>query len=77
MDNNVNPVESMRFVDSLSKANKDFDMLLVPNMYHGEGRNLYLVRRRLDYFVQHLLGVTPPENFEIEQAPPEESAGRN
>jgi dipeptidyl aminopeptidase/acylaminoacyl peptidase len=77
VDNNVNPVETMRLVDALIKANKDFDMLLVPNMYHGEGRNLYLVRRRWDYFVQHLLGVTPPENFEIEQAPAEESAGRN
>ena len=77
VDNNVNPVETMRFVDALIKANKNFDMLLVPNMYHGEGRNLYLVRRRWDYFVEHLLGVTPPENFRIEQTPPEESADRS
>jgi len=68
VDNNVNPVETMRFVDALIKANKDFDMLLVPNMYHGEGRNLYLVRRRLDYFVRHLLGVEPPKGFEIKVA---------
>lgn len=77
VDNNVNPAQTMRLVDALIKANKNFDMLLVPNMYHGEGRNLYLVRRRWDYFVEHLLGVTPPENFQIQQTPPEESGGRN
>jgi dipeptidyl aminopeptidase/acylaminoacyl peptidase len=67
MDDNVHPVETMRFVDALIKAGKDFDMLFVPNMPHGEGNN-YLVRRRWDYFVQHLAGVTPPRNFEIKAA---------
>jgi len=69
IDDNVHPVETMRFVDALMKANKDFDMLLVPNMFHGESGDhaLYLVRRRWDYFVQNLLGVTPPANFEIKE----------
>jgi dipeptidyl aminopeptidase/acylaminoacyl peptidase len=66
VDDNVNPAETMRMVDALIKANKDFDMLFVPNMFHGEGRNLYLVRRRWDYFVEHLLGVMPPREFRIE-----------
>ena len=69
IDDNVHVVETMRFADALIKANKDFDMLIVPNMYHGEGGNLYLVRRRWDYFVQHLLGVTPPAGFEIHDEP--------
>jgi dipeptidyl aminopeptidase/acylaminoacyl peptidase len=70
IDDNVNPVETMRFADALMKANKDFDMLFVPNMAHGEGPNLYLVRRRWDYFVKYLLGVTPPKDFVIStQAP--------
>ena len=77
VDNNVNPVETMRFVDALIKANKNFDMLLVPNMYHGEGRNLYLVRRRWDYLVEHLLGTVPPEDFEIKEAAPNESEGQD
>jgi len=49
------------------KANKNFDMLLVPNMFHGESGEhaTYLVRRRWDYFVQNLLGVMPPANFEL------------
>jgi len=52
----------------------------VPNMYHGESGEhaLYLVRRRWDYFVEHLLGVTPPGNFEIKEdrEPPKARAGR-
>src|SRR3984957_6975542 len=70
IDDNVHPAETMRFVDALMKANKTFDMLFVPNMFHGESGEhaLYLVRRRWDYFVQYLLGVTPPTNFEIKEA---------
>jgi dipeptidyl aminopeptidase/acylaminoacyl peptidase len=69
IDDNVHPVETIRFVDALMKANKNFDMLFVPNMFHGESGEhaLYLVRRRWDYFVQYLLGVTPPTNFEIKE----------
>lgn len=73
VDHNVHPVETMRFADALMKANKNFDMLLVPNMFHGEDRNLYLVRRRWDYFVEHLLGVTPPGDFEIKVEESEDS----
>src|SRR5882762_6504606 len=80
IDDNVHPVETMRFVDALMKANKNFDMLLVPNMYHGESGDhaQYLVRRRWDYFVEHLLGVTPPCNFEIKEdrESPRPGAGR-
>lgn len=67
IDDNVHPVETIRFVDALMKANKNFDMLFVPNMFHGESGEhaMYLVRRRWDYLVQNLLGVTPPANFEL------------
>jgi dipeptidyl-peptidase 4 len=67
IDDNVHVVETMRFADALMKANKNFDMLIVPNMYHGEGGNPYLVRRRWDYFVQNLLGATPPEGFQVHE----------
>jgi dipeptidyl-peptidase-4 len=79
IDDNVHPVETMRLADALMKANKDFDMLFVPNMFHGEsGEHAhYLVRRRWDYFVQHLLGVIPPANFEVkEEREPERSRRR-
>ena len=67
IDDNVHVVETMRLTDALIKANKNFDQLIVPNMYHGEGGNPYLIRRRWDYFVQHLLGVTPPPDFAIHE----------
>jgi dipeptidyl-peptidase 4 len=71
IDDNVHPVETMRLADALMTANKSFDMLIVPNMYHGESgvHALYLARRRWDYFVQYLLGVTPPANFELKDEP--------
>ncbi len=65
VDHNVHPVETMRFADALIKANKNFDMLLVPNMFHGERGKPYVTRRRWDYFVEHLLGVEPPKDFRI------------
>ena len=69
IDENVHPVETMRFADALMTANKNFDMLIVPNMYHGESgpHASYLVRRRWDYFVQYLLGVPPPQGFSIDE----------
>jgi dipeptidyl-peptidase 4 len=71
IDDNVHPVETMRLVDALMSANKSFDMLLVPNMHHGESgvHAHYLVRRRWDYFVRYLLGVTPPANFDVHDEP--------
>lgn len=68
VDDNVHPAETMRLVDALIKANRDFDMLLVPNRFHGEGGNPYLIRRRWDYFVRYLLDVTPPHDFAIPPA---------
>ncbi|HKW65249.1 MAG TPA: DPP IV N-terminal domain-containing protein [Candidatus Acidoferrum sp.] len=73
IDDNVHVVETMRLTDALIKANKNFDQLIVPNMYHGEGGNPYLIRRRWDYFVQFLLGAAPPADFAIHEdreAPP-------
>jgi dipeptidyl-peptidase 4 len=67
IDDNVHPVETMRFVDALMNANRQFDMLLVPNMYHGESgpHAPYIVKRRWDYFVQYLLGAVPPNDFKL------------
>jgi dipeptidyl aminopeptidase/acylaminoacyl peptidase len=71
IDDNVHPVETMRLVDALMSANKSFDMLLVPNMFHGESgvHAHYLTRRRWDFFVHYLLGVTPPVDFDLHDEP--------
>lgn len=76
LDDNVNPSATLQLVDALIKANKDFDMLIVPNQYHGEGRNPYVIRRRWDYFVKNLLGVAPPNGYEIKIPPSETGMGR-
>ena len=53
--------------DELIKANKDFDLLMMPNRRHGFGNETYMVRRRWDYFVKHLMGAEPPKEFEFQQ----------
>jgi dipeptidyl aminopeptidase/acylaminoacyl peptidase len=67
LDDNVPPYNTYLVVDALIKANKDFDLIIFPNARHGYGKDsYYMMRRRWDYFVENLLGATPPKNFEIE-----------
>ncbi|SDK96453.1 Dipeptidyl aminopeptidase/acylaminoacyl peptidase [Catalinimonas alkaloidigena] len=66
LDDNVPPYNSYLVADALIKANKDFDMLVLPNARHGYGKDsYYMMRRRWDYFVEHLMHATPPDAFEI------------
>ncbi|MGE5813948.1 MAG: DPP IV N-terminal domain-containing protein [Acidobacteriota bacterium] len=65
MDNNVPPYNTLLVVDALIKANKDFDLLLLPNRTHGFGNEPYMVRRRWDYFVRYLLGAEPPKDYQM------------
>ncbi|MGH7625104.1 MAG: alpha/beta hydrolase family protein, partial [Gemmatimonadaceae bacterium] len=65
MDNNVPPNNTLLVVNALIAANKDFDLIMLPNRTHGFGNEPYMVRRRWDYFVQNLLGATPPHEFEL------------
>jgi hypothetical protein len=58
-DTNVDPSSTMQVVNALVKANKTFDLLVIPGAGHGPG-GAYGERKRYDFFVQHLLGVTPP-----------------
>lgn len=57
MDTNVPPESTMRFADKLIKANKDFDLLVVPNAGHGMG-GAYGQRKMHDFFVRNFLGKT-------------------
>jgi dipeptidyl-peptidase 4 len=66
MDNNVPPDNTLLVVDALIKANKDFDLLLIPNAAHGYGpASQYMTRRRWDYFVRYLAGAIPPKEYEM------------
>jgi dienelactone hydrolase/Tol biopolymer transport system component len=70
MDDNVPPYNTYLVVDALVKANKDFDLLIFPNARHGYGADsYYMMRRRWDYFVKHLLGAEPPKEYKIVPTP--------
>jgi dipeptidyl-peptidase 4 len=58
-DRNVDPNSTMQVVDALIRADKDFDLLVMPGVGHGAAETPYANRRRQDFFVRHLLGVEP------------------
>jgi len=68
MDDNVHPANTIQLLDELEKANRTFDLVWAPNRNHGLNEP-YFVRRRWDYFVQYLMGVTPPDNYLIVPPP--------
>jgi len=59
------PAATFRMVEALQKANKDFDLLLLPNQKHAGSRHPYTTRRILDFFVRHLLNEEPPAGFDL------------
>jgi dipeptidyl aminopeptidase/acylaminoacyl peptidase len=69
VDDNVPPYNTYLVVDALIKANKDFDLLIIPNARHGYGVDSdYMMRRRWDYFVRWLLDADPPKEYDIGSA---------
>jgi dipeptidyl-peptidase-4 len=69
MDSNVPPYNTLLVVDALIKANKDFDLIMLPNRNHGFGNEPYMIRRRWDYFVRYLLGAEPPKDYQLKTPP--------
>jgi dipeptidyl aminopeptidase/acylaminoacyl peptidase len=79
MDDNVHPALTIQLIDAFIKAGKDVDMLVLPNANHGfidlganpkdtrgnNANNHFFLRKRWDYFVQHLLGAEPPAGYVI------------
>ncbi|MBT3241886.1 MAG: prolyl oligopeptidase family serine peptidase [Bacteroidetes bacterium] len=65
MDGNVPYYNTLLVVNELIAANKDFDLILFPNRGHGFGGETYMIRRKWDYFVRHLLGAEPPVEYEF------------
>lgn len=54
---------TLRMVAALKKANKDFDLLLMPTTGHELSH--YVTRRSWDYMVEHLQELTPPGNLSV------------
>ena len=59
LDDNVDPATTMQLADALIKANKDFELVVLPGMNHTLGGN-YGERKRRDFFVKHLLKEESP-----------------
>jgi len=68
IDNNVHPANTIRVVNALIKANKRFDMLILPTQRHGFGdMNEYWFWKTADYFSRYLLGDMTERPVDIEE----------
>jgi dipeptidyl aminopeptidase/acylaminoacyl peptidase len=68
MDNTAFPALTLQLADALTKTNKSFDMLYLPNRNHRYFVDEpYVMRRIWDYFVEHLHGVEPPVDYEMRE----------
>jgi len=66
LDDNVPPYNTYLVVEALERANKDFDLIILPNARHGFGKDTYyMMRRRWDYFVRYLKGTEPPKEYQL------------
>ncbi len=59
LDDNVDPASTMQVANALIKANKDFELVVIPGAAHTLGED-FGEHKRYDFFVRHLLGVNPP-----------------
>jgi hypothetical protein len=74
IDNNVHPAGTYRLANALIKANKRFDMFVLPGVRHSFAPvSGYVNWLRGDYFARHLLGTSADSvdivelNREVEQ----------
>jgi dipeptidyl aminopeptidase/acylaminoacyl peptidase len=73
MDTNVDPSSTMQVANALIKANKTFELVVVPGANHGAG-GPFSIRKRNDWFVTHLLGLEPPNWNQVEAESSSEAA---
>jgi len=59
IDTNVDPASTLQVSAALVRADKDFELLVMPSTNHGAAETPYASRRRMDFFVRHLLGREP------------------
>jgi dipeptidyl aminopeptidase/acylaminoacyl peptidase len=59
VDTNVDPASTLQVSAALVRADKDFELLVMPSTNHGAAETPYASRRRMDFFVRHLLGREP------------------
>jgi len=67
LDSNVHPNMALLLVNELIRADKDFDLMVMPNRGHGYFNEVFNVRRTWDYFIEHLLETKPNPDFRIQR----------
>lgn len=68
IDNNVHPANTIRVVNALIRANKRFDMLILPGQRHGFGdMNEYFFWRMADYYCEWLMGSSKRDDVNIKE----------
>jgi dipeptidyl aminopeptidase/acylaminoacyl peptidase len=60
LDDNVDPSSTYQVVNALEKANKDFELVVLPGVHHTMGEN-FGEHKRFDFFVKNLMHVDPPK----------------
>lgn len=66
LDDNVDPASTMQVVNALIKANKDFELVVLPGVGHSMG-DRFGEHKRYDFFVRELMGVNPPKWDELKK----------
>ena len=64
LDDNVDPASTMQVANALIKANKPFELVVIPGAHHTVGE-AYGEHKRYDFFVKHLFDVNPPAWNEV------------
>lgn len=76
LDENALPAVTLQLIDALTRANKRYDLIHLPNRDHNFFRtDAYYTQRMWDYFVEHLLRRDPPTDFKLELKPAREPSG--
>ncbi|MER8390029.1 DPP IV N-terminal domain-containing protein [Mesorhizobium sp. M1380] len=69
-DDDCHPLHTILMAGALAKANRSFDMLILPDLNHSKtAANGYAIKRKWDYFVEHLLGEEPPSDVKVPDMP--------
>ena len=63
LDDNVPMAQTVRLIDALQRADKDFDFILLPRLNHNVPADPYFIRRKMDFFTRWLLCEEPPAEY--------------
>ena len=69
LDDNVDPASTLQVVDALIRADKDFELVMLPGVKHTMGER-YGEHKRFDFFVKNLMGTEPPSWDALKQLRP-------